>query len=120
MKLNSLFLLLLLLCLSQACSDVIIPDLDGEWVNLVSPSDSLTTNNKNPLFLWDPVPDATYYVIQIATPSFNPPSEIILDSTITDIRFRYTLAPGTYEWQIIAFNEAYASECCVVNRLIIE
>ncbi|MEM1323512.1 MAG: hypothetical protein AAGG75_24820 [Bacteroidota bacterium] len=108
-QISSLGLALLLL-LAAACSDVIVPDIEGRVVNLIAPADSLNTTLQTHNFVWDEEEDASSYRLQIVKPDFENIEEFILDSTTTATSYEVTLQEGSYQWRVLAVNEAYTSD----------
>ena len=100
---------LLLGFLIFSCSEFQEPQIDKEVVEVLTPRDSLRTSVSTQLFLWYAVPDAIDYELQIVSPGFDQIDRFVLDTIVTDTRFEQTLAPGTYQWSIRAFNNSSAT-----------
>jgi len=73
----------------------------------MAPSDSLTTLIREQVFLWEQMPGAEKYWISIANPHFHQVELIILDTSISKVKFSFSLQPGLYEWRVRAENSAY-------------
>jgi hypothetical protein len=102
------------------CSDIIVPDISDDQVQLVAPADGLATNVQSHKFFWEPFEDAEEYNLRIVSPSFDSTLTIFLDSTIEGNQVDLVLPYGSYEWNIIALNSAYSSACCQTFRLTIQ
>lgn len=98
----SLFLLLFFAL--SSCEDFFVRDLSGDTVNLVSPSNGVTTILQTQEFVWDEVKGAEQYQLQVAFPSFSSIQYFVLDTTISKTKFTFTLEPGSYEWRVRAKN----------------
>lgn len=103
-----------LLIYMGACDDILeVPDISGERVELLAPSDSTIVVQNNVQFNWNGIYEATEYHIQIATPNFENASQIVLDSIISiDSTFigtqvNKTLVDNDYEWRVRASNSDY-------------
>jgi hypothetical protein len=91
-----------------SCADIIeVEDISNEIVTILAPSDTsvLTINDVN--FSWNSIEDAEQYNLQIATPSFEAATQIVLDTTISTTNFTKTLDLGDFEWRIRAENSDF-------------
>jgi len=119
MRLTNIFVPLTIL-LFTGCSDVIVPDISDDQVQLVAPSNGLSTNIQLQKFLWEHLKDAEEYNLRIVSPSFDSTVTVFLDSSISGNQIDLILPNGSYEWNIIALNSAYSSACCQTFRLNIQ
>jgi len=105
---KKLFILVLIL-VSTSCKHVIDEvRIYESSVELLAPSDAVVLSDTDVTFTWNSVDGASEYVIQIATPDFSSPSQIVTDSTVTTTSFSTTLlAATTYEWRVKAKNPNY-------------
>lgn len=105
---KKIFILLMML-VSTACKDVIDEvRLYEDSVDLVAPVNNAVLNDVDVIFSWNSVDGASEYVIQIATPDFTNPNQIVTDSTLTTTSFSTTLSVTTgYEWRVKAINSNY-------------
>ncbi len=103
---NKKYLLLITLCIFiyLGCDDIFEEDISEKKFNLYAPSDNITTTEVNQTFWWQEVEDATHYALQIVSPSFQSIEKLVLDSTVTENQFDYTLNEGTYQWRVKALN----------------
>jgi len=105
---QKLFILLLVL-VSTSCKDIIDEERIYESsVELLAPTDAAILSDIDVNFAWSSVEGADEYVIQIATPNFGNPTQIVTDSTVVTTSFSTTLLVATnYEWRIKAKNPNY-------------
>lgn len=104
-KMNKYIFILLGTLLLLACTkDFIEKDIKNETVNIIAPTDSLSTPNNSVTFWWDELDGAVKYNLQIVKPNFNSVIQLIVDTNITTNKFTKILSPGTYQWRIKAIN----------------
>jgi hypothetical protein len=107
-KLGWLFSLVFLI---YACDDIIeVEDISERTVTLVAPTDGAILNASTIHFDWESVEDAESYRIQIATPDFDAPLQIVADATVPDstaTTFSVSLDAGAYQWRVRAQNSDY-------------
>ena len=96
-----------------ACDDIIeVEDISERTVTLVAPTDGAILSSGTINFDWESVEDAESYRIQIATPNFELPLQIVADSTLADstatnTTFSINLNAGAYQWRVRAQNSDY-------------
>lgn len=116
-------LLYLLLSLNIACSDVLEADLEKEQVQLKAPANGLVSPQQVQLFWWEPISENIEgYRMEIVSPNFDSATTLIeLTEFAPDDLTTYTttLAPGTYEWTIFAYNST-SETAANVYRLTIQ
>ncbi len=98
--------LILFTFLYSSCNDIIETDISEEVVFLYTPGDSMNLNYNKVIFIWDPVKDATDYILQIAKPEF---PAIFIDTVVWGNKFEIALDSGQYQWRVIAENSGYSS-----------
>lgn len=103
-KKNSLLILIALPVFFLACDDVFEGDLSLEKLELLAPSDTLTTEINSLTFWWDILEDAQTYNLQIVTPSFTQIENLVMDTLIQTNRLTLSFSPGSYSWRVIARN----------------
>lgn len=81
-------------------------DISGETVMLIAPSNNATLDIREITFTWEKVEFAEDYTLQIATPDFDNPTQIVVDTLTTQTSSRHILENGSYEWRIKAQNSA--------------
>ena len=108
-RLTVLVILAALLILN-GCDDFLEEDISDDLVFLLAPADSVTFEEGSTiLFSWDFLEGATNYQVQIVTPDFDAPAQLMLDSVTTNNSISAMLSPGQYEWGVSAFNNGYST-----------
>ena len=97
-------LVLLVLILLNSCEDIFETDLSNKNIILIAPGDSLHTDFSSQTFYWEQVKGALTYRLQIVSPHFNAIQKLVLDTSITFLKFSVNLSPGLYEWRVRAEN----------------
>jgi hypothetical protein len=108
--------LLLALTLFQSCRDFIAEDLTDKNLVVLSPSDNMVTTSATINFYWQELEGARTYRLQIAKPSFDNMSALLMDTSVTQTQFTYVFTPGTYQWRVRAENGS--TETPYVTRTI--
>jgi len=98
-----------------ACEDILeVPDISGQLVNLLAPSDGSILDDNSVNLNWERVEEATGYSVQVASPNFENAAQILLDSVIEmdtlgylPNQIRQSLFNGNYEWRVKAFNSGF-------------
>uniref|UniRef100_UPI00404931EA fibronectin type III domain-containing protein n=1 Tax=Gelidibacter sp. TaxID=2018083 RepID=UPI00404931EA len=109
-KLEWLFLVVFFI---YTCDDITeVEDISERTVTLVAPTNDAILSSGTIHFDWEPIEDAESYRIQIATPDFDAPLQIVADSTLADstatnTTFSVSLNSGTYQWRVRAQNSDY-------------
>lgn len=109
----------LFFCLT-ACDDIVgVKDIEDKTVTILAPTNASVLDITDVTFSWEPLDDAEYYNLQIASPNFENAQQILLDSTVSVTSFSNQLDFGDYEWRIRAensgYNTAYISQTFSVN-----
>lgn len=92
----------------QACDDIIeVVDISEKTVTVLAPKDQAVLNTGSVSFSWQPLEDAESYQVQVATPTFNEATQIVLDTIVTKTNISGTLEANNYEWRVKAKNSAY-------------
>jgi len=81
-------------------------DIANQVVTIVSPTEGAIINEGSINFNWEEVTGATSYDLQIATPNFETPIQIVTDTSLTELSFITTLENSEYAWRIRAKNES--------------
>lgn len=113
-------LLILTVILVSRCNVFLETDLTNVNVVMKAPTNNLTTTQESQTFWWDYVAGATFYNIQIVSPSFDSVQQLITDSEVTENTFEITLPPGEYQWTVVAYNTNYQSQSEIYNLTIEE
>jgi hypothetical protein len=95
------------LLMAFACDDILEKDISDKAITLHTPPDELSTPETDQLFWWEALDGATSYQVLIASPDFQNPTALLLDSTVTNDKLSIVLPVGDYEWCIRGKNSAY-------------
>jgi uncharacterized protein YegP (UPF0339 family) len=87
-------------------TEVFVEDISNETVTLVAPSDNSTLDIREITFTWEEVEFAEEYTLQIATPDFTNPTQVVVDTITAQTSSRHSLENGSYEWRVKAQNSA--------------
>lgn len=87
-------------------TEVFDEDISNKNVTLVAPSDNATLDIREITFTWEEVEFAEEYILQIATPSFTNPTQIVVETLTSQTSSRHSLENGSYEWRVKAQNSA--------------
>lgn len=87
-----------------SCEALLVEDISDQSIILLAPSDGVILSSGSIQFDWQDNSEATTYKIQIATPTFNAATQIILDSTTNSTRVIKDLEEGEYQWRVKAMN----------------
>ncbi|QXP72534.1 hypothetical protein H0I31_02200 [Tenacibaculum sp. AHE15PA] len=104
---KSLLLITVLLLIITSCEAVFIENISNKTVILISPSDKVEVPTGEVNFNWNIIEDADVYQLQIATPNFETPTQILSDTITDKIIFKKELVIGEYEWRVKAKNSEY-------------
>jgi len=111
MRRGAIICLSLVAVLLWTCKpDFIEIDLNKATVTLNTPTNNLQTTTLTQTFWWDRVEGATWYEIQVVSPTLASPAVLLLDSTTASNQYTLTLTPGNYEWQVRAFNNSSSTD----------
>lgn len=79
-------------------------DISSQTVMLIAPTDGseITTNDIN--FTWQAVNNAEEYILQIATPNFTSPTQVIVDEVLSQTSSMQNIPDGQYQWRVKARN----------------
>lgn len=112
---NKLFALIstLLLLMFFSCYDVFEEDVSDQRLILKAPHNGAVLSQADVTFWWSTIDGIRGYELVIVNPSFEKISDVIIetilpvsDSVPPENRFIVELDPGTYEWQVKAYNSA--------------
>jgi hypothetical protein len=121
MNRSKLLAIIFLLGILSACKDFLEPSLENRSVVLVAPSEGAESNKYQVGFWWEPVQDALYYRVQVATPDFSSTVSLVQDTLIEGkSRFEMTLEPGRYQWRIRAENGSSSTKYISAKFIIHE
>ena len=110
MKKISGLLVLSLLFVFYSCEEILLEeDLSGSKVELLAPSEGTEVATSNVTFNWTVAEGATAYQFQIATPNFDAPQQIVVDTIVEENASSEELRGGSYEWRVRAFNSGFTT-----------
>jgi len=121
MNRSQLLTIISLLGMLSACKDFLEPSLENRSVVLLAPGEGTESNKYQVGFWWEPMPDALYYRVQVATPDFSSSVSLVQDTLIEGkTRFEMTLEPGRYQWRIRAENGSSSTKYMSAKFIIHE
>lgn len=88
----------------SSCNDIIEPSISKKQVILEVPADQYQSSSYTINFWWDEVENALSYHLQVVTPNFISPGNLVLDTIVTKKKISFTLSPGNYQWRVMAEN----------------
>ncbi len=113
-----LFIFLLTL---YSCEEVLFEeDLTDKTILLIAPTDSTTVRNTSVTFNWEGVELATAYRLQVAQPTFENASQVVLDTTVTTTTFSTNLLRNEYQWRVRAQNSGSSTLYATASFIVIE
>lgn len=116
---KKIVLFILVSCLLYTCDDIIeVEDISGETISILAPVNNSVLDEGSVIFSWNEVQDATEYRLQLATPSFENASQILLDSTVSVTNFSKVLETGDYQWRVRAENSEFQTNYSIQNFTI--
>lgn len=106
---NGLLFLSLALVL-YSCEEILLEqDISTSTVELLAPAEGTTIETSPIGFHWTAVEGASAYHLQIVTPGFEAPQQIITDSIVEDNFYFEELPESAYEWRVNATNSGYGT-----------
>lgn len=106
-SLHNYFLFFVLLSFASCEEILLVPDISKEVVTLVAPGDNAALSSSGVTLSWDYVENAEKYRLQIATPNFDAPQQLVRDTLVSKNSFTQQLNIGKYEWRVKAVNSGY-------------
>lgn len=79
-------------------------DISEERIKLLAPIKGAQLEEGTHSFTWEFIAKADTYRIQIASPSFDKASVIVLDSVLSKSMVEKPLLEGAYQWRVKAMN----------------
>lgn len=100
MKKNSIYIILLSICM-LGCEEILFEeDLSNDTITIVAPTSGALVENTSVVFSWNQLEGATSYHLQVARPNFENATQILEDTTVTMQSYNATLIRGNYEWRV--------------------
>lgn len=87
-------------------AEIFEDDISTETVTLIAPSEGAIITSDSVTFSWEEVIFAEEFTIQVATPNFENPIQVIVDETLTENSLSQMLTDGSYEWRVKAKNSS--------------
>lgn len=98
------------LFVSIGCEDILfVEDISGKEVVILAPLNNTVVSSGTTNFSWEPIADADSYQLQLATPSFENATQIILDTLVRKRSFSKELLKEKYQWRLRAVNSGYVT-----------
>ena len=120
MKLNKLFLLVVLVAACVACETALEENLSGKKPVLLAPVNNLVTIDTMHTFYWERMDGADEYQLQLVSPRFDSIVQLIVDTTINGNTFTMDLNPKRYQWRVKAINSGSESDFSDIWNLEIQ
>jgi len=83
-----------------SCTEFIEYPLANESVDLVAPTDNISTKDSILNFWWEKHPDAKSYRFQLVSPNFDKIEKAYIDSISNKTQISVKLRPGKYSWRV--------------------
>ena len=101
----------LLLLLLVGCSEIMMEkDISLEKVVVIAPVNDAQFTSTGVTFSWNKLNGAAKYRLQVASPNFSSPRQLVLDTLVSTTSFTHQLVIDDYEWRIKAVNGGYETE----------
>ena len=110
MKKNIFLFLISLPLVFYSCEEILLEqDISTSTVELLAPSEGAIVETSTISFRWTAVEGASAYHIQIATPGFSAPQQVITDSIVNDNFYLEDMPEGEFEWRVKATNSGFTT-----------
>jgi type III secretory pathway lipoprotein EscJ len=110
--------IIVVVTLFTGCEAVFVEDISGGAIEILAPLENTSVTAGNITFFWESLDSAESYKVQIATPSFESASQILLDSTLTDLTIEKDLVSGNYQWRVKALNSEYETSYSTASFIV--
>lgn len=118
---RNLFFFIVLALFSVACEEIlVVEDISQDTVTILAPTNNSVLAEGSVTFSWSELQEAEQYRLQLATPTFENASQVLLDTTITSNSFSKTLMLGDFEWRVRAENSEYQTAYTIQNFTVEE
>lgn len=85
-----------------------VGDLSGKSIMVLAPKNG-TVVDSIATFTWEALEEAENYHLQVAKPSFENASQIVIDTLMTKTNYTKPLGTGNYEWRVRGENSGYVT-----------
>ncbi len=117
---------LLCLLLTAASCEVLEEDISGDKVDVIAPADGVEVTAGATQFRWRALDHAVQYEFTLVESSFAAVRRVVCDTLIQadtlgaarSYGCRVTLAAGTYQWRVTAYNAGYDSTPAVQTLFV--
>lgn len=89
------------------CEVIFVEDISDDAVQILAPQENTAVDAGSINFFWGDLDQVDSYRVQIATPSFESASQILLDTILTDLTLSKEIVSGSYQWRVKAINSEY-------------
>jgi len=83
-----------------------VENISEKTVTVLAPKND-TVIDSIAIFTWEALDDAENYHVQVAKPSFENASQIVVDTLVVKTSYSKALTTGSYEWRVNAENSEY-------------
>ena len=99
------------------CQEILtVPNISFEHVKTTSPGENTIINQETIHFLWEEIPHATQYKIQLLYLKDSIQQKLVFDTIVSGISYRDSIKTnGTYRFRIRAENSAYETAYTTTN-----
>lgn len=91
----------------SSCEVAFVEDISSETIVLIAPANDSEILAGNLSFHWGGVSEAESYQLQIATPTFEMATQVVLDTVVSSVSFEKELTVGEYQWRVKGMNSQY-------------
>lgn len=103
-----------------ACDAIIeVPDISNETVTVLAPTNGSIVDTTLVNFSWQALEDAKTYQVQVATPSFNAASQMLMDTIVTKTYVSGQFSVNAFEWRVKALNSGYETTYTTQNFSVV-
>lgn len=103
---------------SKAAFRILLSDISGQQVRLISPAPGLVTNQEEQLYIWEKLFGAGQYRLQIDTSDFSDESSLVFNGTSEDGQLTFTFnEEAQYQWRVRAEQDSIVSSWSDIRRI---
>lgn len=96
---------------AYSCRTIVVnQDISSSTVNLKAPTEGFTTSAGAVTLLWNELPGAEQYDLQIVSPTITNPNTIPVNVTISEKQYAVQLPVGKYQWCVRGVNANYKTD----------
>lgn len=101
--------IVLITILFASCDVLFIEDISDDKIITIAPHDGAELAKGTVVFNWETIEAVDRYQLQIAIPSFEKATKILLDTTVVNNTYKTSLGAGDYEWRLRGLNSEYTT-----------